>query len=64
MTADIPLWIAINFSGGAKAAAHLLKYDSVYGIFPHKIEAFEDYFLVDGKKWKVFTLFWKKTQVS
>jgi glyceraldehyde 3-phosphate dehydrogenase (phosphorylating) len=47
-------FVAINDLGTAEANAHLLKYDSVHGIYPGKIEAGKDSIKVDGKKVKVF----------
>lgn len=41
--------VAINDLSDAKTLAHLLKYDSVHGIFDHSIESKEDALLVDGK---------------
>lgn len=42
--------VAINDMGDAKINAHLLKYDSVHGIWDKNIEAGEDCIIVDGKK--------------
>lgn len=42
--------VAINDMGDAKTMAHLLKYDSIHGIFRHEIEATNDEIVVDGKK--------------
>lgn len=42
--------VAINDTSGVKTAAHLLKYDSILGTFPSKVEAGEDSITVDGKK--------------
>jgi glyceraldehyde 3-phosphate dehydrogenase len=44
---------AINDLTDSATNAHLLKYDSSYGIYPGHIEAKEDYLIVDGKKTKV-----------
>lgn len=58
--------VAINSAAGGVGAAHLFKYDSVYGKFDGKIETFEDSFTVDGKKITVFSerdpekINWKK----
>ncbi|GAB4223879.1 MAG: type I glyceraldehyde-3-phosphate dehydrogenase [Kiloniellaceae bacterium] len=46
-------FVAINDLGTAEANAHLLKYDSVHGIYPGKVEALKDAIKVDGKKVKV-----------
>jgi glyceraldehyde 3-phosphate dehydrogenase len=44
---------AVNDLADAKSNAHLLKYDSTYGIYPGKVEAAADSIIVDGKKVKV-----------
>ncbi len=44
---------AINDLTDAKTNAHLLKYDSTYGIYPGKVEAAADSIIVDGEKTKV-----------
>ena len=43
----------VNDLTDAKTNAHLLKYDSTYGIYPGKVEAKDDAIVVDGKKTKV-----------
>ena len=43
----------INDLTDAKSNAHLLKYDSNYGIYPGKVEATSDSIIVDGKATKV-----------
>ncbi len=43
----------INDLTDAKTNAHLLKYDSNYGIYPGKIEVKDDAIVVDGRKTKV-----------
>src|SRR3546814_777593 len=48
-------FVAINDLGTAEANAHLLKYDSVHGTYPGKIEAGKDHIKVDGKKVKVLS---------
>jgi len=48
-------FVAINDLGTPEANAHLLKYDSVHGIYPGKIEAVKDGIKVDGKKVKVLS---------
>jgi glyceraldehyde 3-phosphate dehydrogenase len=45
--------VAVNDLTDPKTNAHLLKYDSNYGIFPAHIEAREDAILVDGQTVKV-----------
>jgi glyceraldehyde 3-phosphate dehydrogenase len=44
---------AVNDLTDARTNAHLLRYDSNYGIYPGKVEAGEDSITVDGKKIKV-----------
>jgi len=43
----------VNDLTDARTNAHLLKYDSTYGIYPGKIEAQDNAIVVDGKKTKV-----------
>jgi glyceraldehyde 3-phosphate dehydrogenase len=45
--------VAVNDLTDPKTNAHLLKYDSNYGVFPAHIEAREDAILVDGQAVKV-----------
>jgi glyceraldehyde 3-phosphate dehydrogenase len=45
--------VAINDLTDAKSNAHLLKYDSNYGIYPGTVEATADSIIVDGKATKV-----------
>jgi glyceraldehyde 3-phosphate dehydrogenase len=45
--------VAVNDLTDPKTNAHLLKYDSNYGVFPARIEAREDAILVDGQAVKV-----------
>ncbi len=52
--ADIEI-VAVNDLGSLKTMAHLLKYDSVLGVLPQKIEAVEGGISVDGKVLKVLT---------
>ncbi len=47
-------WVAVNDLTDTKTLAHLLKYDSVYGVAPNRIEAKEKSILVDGREIKVF----------
>ncbi len=47
--------IAINDSGDAASLAHLLKYDSVHGIFNGEVIAEKDALRVDGKRIAVLT---------
>jgi glyceraldehyde 3-phosphate dehydrogenase len=44
---------AVNDLTDAKTNAHLLKYDSNYGIYPGKVEAKEDSIIVDGRQTRV-----------
>lgn len=46
--------VAINDLGSASVNAHLLKYDSVHGIFPGTIEATDSGIKVNGKEIKVY----------
>jgi len=47
-------WVAVNdLPVGAKTMAHLLKYDSTFGIFPQEVKADGEDLLVAGKKVKV-----------
>jgi glyceraldehyde 3-phosphate dehydrogenase len=62
--------VAINDLTDAKTLAHLLKYDSVYGIYQKAVKAEGDYLLVNGQKFKVFAekdpanLPWKELKVD
>ncbi|MBC7074295.1 type I glyceraldehyde-3-phosphate dehydrogenase [Candidatus Parcubacteria bacterium] len=46
--------VAINDLTDPKTLAHLLKYDSVYGIYERVVKAGEDYISVNGQKFKIF----------
>lgn len=46
-------FVAINDLGDTKTLAHLLKYDSVHGIFDKKVEAKGDSIIVDGNEIKI-----------
>ncbi|HDQ14383.1 MAG TPA: type I glyceraldehyde-3-phosphate dehydrogenase [Sediminispirochaeta sp.] len=48
--------VAINDITDAKTLAHLLKYDSNYGVFPHEVQAKEDAIVVDGRTIKVLAV--------
>jgi glyceraldehyde 3-phosphate dehydrogenase len=48
-------FVAINDLGTPEANAHLLKYDSVHGTYPGKVESGKDHIKVDGKKVKVLS---------
>jgi len=50
--ADID-FVAVNDLTDAKTLAHLLKYDSVHGRLPFKVEAKENAIIVEGKELKV-----------
>jgi glyceraldehyde 3-phosphate dehydrogenase len=62
--------VAINDLTNAATLAHLLKYDSVHGIFPAKVEAKDGAIVVNGKAIKIFAekdpalLPWKKEKVD
>jgi len=62
--------VAVNDLTDAKTLAHLLKYDSVHGIFEHEVEAKEDALLVDGKSVRITkekdpaALPWKEMQID
>jgi glyceraldehyde 3-phosphate dehydrogenase len=46
-------WVAVNDLTDAKTLAHLLKYDSILGPYPGKVEARADAIEVDGRELKV-----------
>ncbi|MGE3278844.1 MAG: type I glyceraldehyde-3-phosphate dehydrogenase [Candidatus Altimarinota bacterium] len=46
--------VAINNPGDPDIHGHLLKYDSVYGIFPHDVKHGEKKLLIDGQEIQVF----------
>lgn len=46
--------VGINSRAAAQSHAHLLKYDSTYGVLNQKIDHGEDYVSVNSKKIKVF----------
>jgi glyceraldehyde 3-phosphate dehydrogenase len=62
--------VAINDLTDAKTLAHLLKYDSIYGIYQKSVKAEGDYLLVNGQKFKVFAekdpanLPWKELKID
>ncbi|NLB35445.1 MAG: type I glyceraldehyde-3-phosphate dehydrogenase [Elusimicrobia bacterium] len=47
---------AVNDLTDAKTLAHLLKYDSVHGIFPAEVKAGDKSIIVDGKEIKITSL--------
>lgn len=46
--------VAVNDLANPRTNAHLLKYDSNYGIFPGMVEATDDAIIVDGQTVKLF----------
>jgi glyceraldehyde 3-phosphate dehydrogenase len=50
--ADID-WVAVNDITDTETLAHLLKYDSVLGHFPGRVEASADALVIDGKEMRV-----------
>ncbi len=42
--------IAINSLGDTKTFAHLLKYDSAYGVYDHDVSFDEQHIIIDGRK--------------
>ncbi|MGI6466518.1 MAG: type I glyceraldehyde-3-phosphate dehydrogenase [Sphaerochaetaceae bacterium] len=46
--------VAINDLTSPKTLAHLLKYDSTYGVYSKSVEVKEDAIVVDGKEIKIF----------
>ena len=62
--------VGINDLTDSKTLAHLLKYDSVYGIWPHEVGSDETHIIVGGKTYEVFKekepdkLPWKKLEVD
>ncbi len=62
--------VAVNDLTDTRTLAHLLKYDSNYGIYPKKVEYDEGHIIIDGKKIKVFSqkdpelLPWKELNVD
>jgi glyceraldehyde 3-phosphate dehydrogenase len=51
--ADIE-WVGVNDLTDSHTLAHLLRYDSILGPFPGRVEATESGLVVDGKELKVF----------
>ena len=62
--------VAINDLTDAATLAHLLKYDSIYGIYQKSVKAEGDYLVINGQKFKVFSekdpakLPWKELKVD
>ncbi len=48
--------VAINDITDAKTLAHLLKYDSNYGVYQHEVSARDDAIIVDGREIKVLAV--------
>ena len=48
--------VGINDLTSPKTLAHLLKYDSTYGVYAKKVEIYENGIIVDGTKIPVFAL--------
>ncbi len=48
--------VAINDLTDPKTLAHLLKYDSTYGVYDKYVEAKDDAIVVDGKEIKIFAV--------
>lgn len=48
--------VAINDLTNAKTLAHLLKYDSVHGVYGKEVSAKDDAIVVDGKEIKVLAV--------
>ena len=46
-------WVGVNDITDTKTLAHLLKYDSVLGLFPGEVEASETGIVVDGRELRV-----------
>ena len=63
-------FVAINDLTDAKTLAHLLKYDSVHGIFPGKVEVADNAIIVNGNVIKIYAekdpslLPWKKDKID
>tara|TARA_B100000959_G_scaffold287472_1_gene372574 strand:+ start:5559 stop:6563 length:1005 start_codon:yes stop_codon:yes gene_type:complete len=62
--------VAINDHSGAKTKSHLLKYDSIYGIYEKDISYDDENLIVDGKKikWSSYSnpneIDWKSSEVD
>jgi glyceraldehyde 3-phosphate dehydrogenase len=51
--ADID-WVGVNDITDTKTLAHLLKYDTILGLFPGEVDFTDDALIVDGDELKVF----------
>ncbi len=47
--------VALNDLTDTKMLAHLLKYDTNYGVYDHKVSSDEGHLIVDGQKITVFS---------
>ncbi|MCK9190186.1 MAG: type I glyceraldehyde-3-phosphate dehydrogenase [Sphaerochaetaceae bacterium] len=47
--------VGINDLTDPKTLAHLLKYDSTYGVYPHEVKALDGAISVDGKAIKIYS---------
>ena len=62
--------VAINDITGPETLAHLLRYDSVYGAYPHQVDVKKNALVVAGKTLRILSerdpanLPWKKLQVE
>jgi len=62
--------VAINDLTDPKTLAHLVKYDSVYGIYPKEVKFTENSLIIDGKEFRIFAekdpskLPWKELNVD
>lgn len=62
--------VAINDLTDTKTLAHLLKYDSIYGIYKKSVKFTENSLMVDGKEFKIFAqtdplkLPWKNLKID
>lgn len=63
-------FVAINDLGAPEHLAHLLKYDSTYGVWNHKVSGNKDYLKIDNEKIQFFSekdaesLPWRKLDVD
>jgi glyceraldehyde 3-phosphate dehydrogenase len=48
--------VALNDLTDPKTLAHLLKYDSTYGVYDKEVKATDDSIIVDGKEIKIYTV--------
>src|SRR3989344_3332436 len=63
-------WVAINDVTDTQTLAHLLRYDSTFGMFPDSIKSGKDWLEIDKKKIKVLNILdpgklpWKKLNID